>query len=135
MEKLTIGKVAKAAGVSVETVRFYEKRGLIDRPPTKQGAFRTYPHTVINRIRFIQRVREIGFSLDEAAELCFILDSESFRSNELTNTAVCFAAATGNKIRFLQHLKTSLQNWLNGTVVRGTFDNPSSFDLVSGDQE
>lgn len=67
---LTIGRVARAAGVGVETVRFYERRGLIARPPRpSRGGFRTYDAGTIDRIRFIRRAQQLGFSLREIAEL------------------------------------------------------------------
>lgn len=66
----TIGKAAREAGVNVETIRFYERRGLIDQP-RKAGtdAFRRYPPETIARIRFIQRAKALGFSLREIQDL------------------------------------------------------------------
>lgn len=66
---LTIGRLAKAAGVGVETVRFYERKGLIARPPRPQNGFRSYPPATIAQIRFIREAQELGFTLREAAEL------------------------------------------------------------------
>ena len=63
-ERLTIGKLATSAGVSVETVRFYERKGLIEQPQ-KTGGFRYYPHTDINRIKLVKHLQGIGFTLDE----------------------------------------------------------------------
>src|SRR5690554_6600564 len=62
--ELTIGRLAKAAGVGVETVRYYQQRGLLSVPP-RRGAFRYYPQQAVGRIRFIKRAQELGFSLDE----------------------------------------------------------------------
>lgn len=67
--KLTIGKVAKAAAVNVETIRFYQRKGLIDEPPKALGGFRYYPEKCIEEIRFIKRAKAIGFTLDEIKEL------------------------------------------------------------------
>ncbi len=65
MEALTIGKLAKEAGVGVETIRFYEREALIKRPQTKRGAYRVYPSADIPKIRFIKRAQELGFTLKE----------------------------------------------------------------------
>lgn len=65
----TIGRVARAAGVGVETVRFYERRGLLRRPPRPAGGFREYDPGTVERIRFIRRAQQLGFSLREIAEL------------------------------------------------------------------
>ena len=64
----TIGRLAKAAGVGVETVRYYQERGLLAVPQTK-GAFRHFPASAVERIRFIKRSQELGFTLDEIGEL------------------------------------------------------------------
>lgn len=70
---LTIGKLAKAAGVGVETIRYYQKRSLLPIPESS-GAFRHYPVSLCNRICFIKRAQELGFSLDEVAELLSLED-------------------------------------------------------------
>jgi MerR family transcriptional regulator, copper efflux regulator len=68
-QQLTIGQVAKNAGVGVETVRFYERQGLICRPERPDSGYRRYSHDVVQRIRFIRRAKELGFSLAEIREL------------------------------------------------------------------
>lgn len=73
MNGFTIGKVAKAAGVGVETIRFYEKKGLIEQPQSK-GTYRNYPKSVVSRIRFIKRAQELGFTLIEIRELLSLAD-------------------------------------------------------------
>ncbi|HQQ74864.1 MAG TPA: MerR family transcriptional regulator, partial [Pseudomonadales bacterium] len=65
---LTIGKLAKQAGVGIETVRYYQSRGLIPVPP-ETGSYRQYPASLVARIQFIKRAQELGFSLDEIGEL------------------------------------------------------------------
>lgn len=67
-EALTIGRLARAADVGVETIRYYQERKLLPVPPSS-GAFRYYPVSLIDRIRFIKRAQELGFSLDEITEL------------------------------------------------------------------
>ncbi|WP_456431876.1 MerR family transcriptional regulator [Thermosulfuriphilus sp.] len=69
MRRLTIGKVAKLAGVGVETIRFYERKGLISRPPRGISGYREYSLETISRIRFIKRAQAVGFSLKEIKEL------------------------------------------------------------------
>lgn len=78
MKPLTIGQVARRAGIGVETVRFYERRGLIEEPPRKESGYRQYPEEVVSRLRFIRRAKDLGFSLKEIAELLSLrLDSEA----------------------------------------------------------
>ena len=67
-ESLTIGRLARAADVGVETIRYYQERQLLPVPPS-WGAFRYYPVGLVDRIRFIKRAQELGFSLEEISEL------------------------------------------------------------------
>jgi len=69
MQSLTIGEVAKAAEVGVETVRFYEREGLIAEPPRRQSGYRQYPPETVRRLRFIRRAKDLGFTLKEIGEL------------------------------------------------------------------
>src|SRR5687768_17564859 len=76
---LTISRVAKAAGVGVETIRYYQGRKLIPLPP-RQGSYRYYPPESIDRLRFIKRAQELGFSLEEIAELLKLNDGKQRKS-------------------------------------------------------
>ncbi len=66
---LSIGALARAAGVGVETVRFYERKGLLQEPPRLDSGYRAYPPATVERLRFIRRAKELGFTLNEIAEL------------------------------------------------------------------
>ena len=68
-DSLTIGQLAKAAGVGVETLRFYERKGLLPPPPRSRSGYRRYPADAVARVRFIRRAKELGFSLAEIREL------------------------------------------------------------------
>jgi MerR family copper efflux transcriptional regulator len=69
MSGLTIGEVAKRANVHVETLRYYERRGLVARPPRSTSNYRLYPEEAVRRVRFIKRAQELGFSLNDLKEL------------------------------------------------------------------
>lgn len=69
MKPLTAGKVARLAGVGVETVRFYEKSGLLNEPVRGPSRYRVYDYETIHRLRFIKRAKELGFTLSEIKEL------------------------------------------------------------------
>jgi len=69
MSSITIGKVAKAAGIGVETVRFYERQGLIPEPPRSDSGYRLYSGDTIRRLRFVTRAKTLGFTLAEIGEL------------------------------------------------------------------
>lgn len=69
MGSLTIGRLAKRAGFSVETVRFYGRRGLLAEPARNSAGYRCYALQDVDRLRFIRRAKGLGFSLDDIAEL------------------------------------------------------------------
>ena len=69
---LTIGKVAQMAGVNVETIRYYQRIGLINEPTKPLGGFRQYPIQTVQRICFIKRAQRLGFSLKEVSELLLL---------------------------------------------------------------
>jgi MerR family transcriptional regulator, copper efflux regulator len=78
VKPMTIGKVAKLTGVGVETIRFYEREGLLNKPKRKESGYRMFDSEVVSRIQFIKRVKELGFSLKEIRELLFLrVDSRS----------------------------------------------------------
>jgi MerR family mercuric resistance operon transcriptional regulator len=65
MDNLTIGALARAAGVHVETVRYYQRRGLVAQPKRQTGSVRRYGNEAVKRLRFIRRAQELGFTLEE----------------------------------------------------------------------
>ena len=69
MGSLTIGQLAQRSGVGVETIRFYEREGLIAEPPRRSSGYRDYPLEAVIRIVFIRRAKNLGFSLKEISEL------------------------------------------------------------------
>lgn len=70
MKTLTTGKVANQAGIGIETVRFYEREGLIAEPPRGESSgYRHYPEDTVARLRFIRKAKDLGFSLKEIREL------------------------------------------------------------------
>ncbi|MGV6858099.1 MAG: Hg(II)-responsive transcriptional regulator [bacterium] len=66
---MTIGELADRAGVNIETVRYYQRRGLIEEPPKPLNGFRRYPVATVERLWFIKRAQSLGFSLGEIADL------------------------------------------------------------------
>ncbi len=76
----TIGRLARAAGVNVETVRFYHRRGLLPLPGRAYGAVRRYGEESLARLRFIRRAQQLGFTLDEVASLLQLNDGQNCRA-------------------------------------------------------
>ena len=76
MAEVTIGKLSNHTGVNIETIRYYEKIGLMPKPPRKEGGHRIYDDTLTNRLRFIRRGRELGFSLEDIRMMIGLEDGE-----------------------------------------------------------
>src|SRR3990170_8945749 len=103
---LTIGKLAAAGGVGVETVRFYQRRGLLDQP-TRGGGIRRYGSDDVRRLRFIRQAQAAGFTLDQIAELIALDSTEDRpRARELAAARV---AALDTKIAELQRARDALK--------------------------
>ncbi len=82
-EELTIGRLAKAAGVNVETIRYYQRRGLVDEPYKPPGGHRRYTPSAASRVRFIKRAQQLGFTLEEVTGLLRLEDGQSCRETRL----------------------------------------------------
>ena len=74
--KLTIGRLAEQAGVNIETIRYYQRIGLIIEPPRPAQGYRAYPAGAVSRIRFIRRAQDLGFTLKEIADLLTLNDGD-----------------------------------------------------------
>lgn len=75
MPTLTIGQLARRTGVNVETIRYYERVGVMPRPRRTEGGHRAYVEPEVRRLGFVRRARELGFNLDDVRELLRLVDS------------------------------------------------------------
>jgi MerR family mercuric resistance operon transcriptional regulator len=106
LQSLTIGKLAAAGGVGVETIRFYQRRGLLHQP-AKNDAIRRYGSDDLNRLKFIRQAQAAGFTLEEIKELLDLDASEDrSRARELANARV---KALNVRIAELKHARDALQ--------------------------
>ena len=108
---LTIAGVAKAAGVGVETVRYYERRGLVPQPRRSLGSFRHYQADHVRRIRFIKRAQDLGFTLQEIASLLRLEDGTDRRS--IRRIAGMRLDETRRRIADLQRIESVLAHLLH----------------------
>ncbi len=104
----TIGLVAQRAGVGVETVRFYQRRGLIQEPPTPAKGFRVYPEETIERIRFIRRAKDLGFTLGEIAGLLELKVDPELNCSSVKSFALDKIALIEEKIGSLDDMRQQL---------------------------
>lgn len=120
MKEMTIGKAARDAGVGVETIRFYERKGLIDRPRKPPSAgFRVYPQETIRRIRFIRKAQAIGFSLREINELLSLRADPAADCSNVREQASAKLEEVNRKITQLAGIRDALQDLIAACPGRG----------------
>lgn len=105
---MTIGKLARAAGVGVETIRFYERKGLIKKPQKRQGGFRLYTNEEAARVRFVKRAQELGFTLREVKDLLELQSKRKITGAQVQSKAVEKIQEIRKKIDDLKQMETSL---------------------------
>ncbi len=106
---LTISRTAVLAGVGVETIRFYERRGLIKQPPRpRSGGYRFYDDAIIDRIRFIRQAQELGFSLREIKDLLSLRANPAADCGDVRKRALIKRQEVNRKIVQLQQIRAAL---------------------------
>lgn len=118
MDGLTIGDVAKQADVHVETLRYYERRGLMARPPRSMSNYRLYPEDTVRRLRFIKHAQALGFSLKEIKELLSLRAAPKARCTDVRRRAEAKIKDIEEKIRSLQAMKKALAKLVAECVGR-----------------
>ena len=104
---IPIGELSQRTGCNIETIRFYEKQGLVPAPPRTEGGHRVYDGTHLRRLGFIRRSRDLGFTLDEIRALLRLADGHHTCA-EVRSVAVEHLAGVRRKIADLQRLERTL---------------------------
>ena len=105
----SIGQIAKQSGVSVETIRYYEKEGLLEKPERKDSGYRQYNGDAIDRLFFIQQAKELGFSLKEIGELLSIKSDVNTVCSDVKHLAEDKLSDIQSKIKMLRRMEKSLK--------------------------
>jgi len=113
MASLKTGEVAEAAGVGIETIRFYEREKLIAEPPRSPSGYRAYPEDVVDRIRFIRQAKDLGFSLSEIRELLSLRVRSTGRCKAVKRKSEAKLIDIEAKIRSLQRIRRTLRKLVN----------------------
>jgi Hg(II)-responsive transcriptional regulator len=114
MDRLRTGELARLARVNVETLRFYERRGLLPRPPRRASGYREYPPEAVEWVRFIRRAQELGFSLREVRELLAFREAPRAACGEVMELAERKLAEIDAKIRDLRAVRAALARLRKG---------------------
>jgi len=110
MKNLTIGKLAKRAGVTIDTVRFYERRGLIAEPARTESNYRIYPEKDVTRLQFIKKAKVLGFSLNEIKELLVLRRDPNATKAEVKAKVEVKIIDIKKKIADLDRILAALEN-------------------------
>jgi MerR family mercuric resistance operon transcriptional regulator len=105
---LKIGEVAEGGGVNLQTIRYYEREGLVPKPPRLASGYRMFPDTAVRRVRFIKRAQELGFSLAEIRELLSLRENDGAGAQDMRERATAKIADIEEKIRALRAMKDAL---------------------------
>jgi MerR family mercuric resistance operon transcriptional regulator len=108
MEVFSIGQVARLSGVGVETVRFYEREGLLEKPARRASGYRQYSEEAVKQIRFIKRAQQLGFSLKEILELLTLRVDAETSCEQVKERAKTKLAEVEQKIVELQYMRQAL---------------------------
>ena len=108
MEQLTRGKLAKLGAVNLETIRYYERQGLLPKPPRSPSGYRLFPSESVRRVRFIKRAQELGFSLKEIKELLALKVSPKATASDVKERTETKIADIEQKIQTLRAMKKAL---------------------------
>ena len=108
-ETLTIGRAAKLAGVGIETIRFYEREGIIAKPLRGESGYREFSPDIVTELRFIRRAQELGFTLKEISELLAIRVNPKQNCSPVKTKAEAKISEIRHKIRDLKRIEKVLQ--------------------------
>ena len=125
MNSLKTGELAKQAEVNVETLRFYEREGLLPEPPRRESGYREYPPDTVKRIRFIQRAKELGFTLREIKRLLELRVDRGTTCAEVKEQAAGKIADVKQKISDLKRIERALNKLINSCRGSGPIDDCS----------
>jgi Hg(II)-responsive transcriptional regulator len=128
---LTIGKAASAANLSIDTVRFYERSGLLKSPPRTAAGYRLYRHEDVDRLRFIHRAKALGFSLEEIGQLLRLNDGTG-RRRDVKVVAARRLAELEQKLAELSRIRHALAHLVHTCDAEGPLDGCPIIEALIG---
>ena len=115
IDEYTIGQLAKTAHTNVQTIRFYEQKGLLDEPVRTEGGQRRYKNHAVDKLKFIRHGREMGFSLDDIKELILLSEARGQDCQQIDAIATAHLERVNSRLKRLQSLKTELTRMIEST--------------------
>lgn len=122
MKTLTVSALAKKAGVGIDTVRYYERSGLLSTPSRRPSGYRDYSNEAVEQLRFIRRAKELGFTLQEIGELMSLSKQRDSGVRGVKASAEAKLKVVDEKIGELQHIRQGLQALIAACPGRGRLE-------------
>jgi MerR family transcriptional regulator, copper efflux regulator len=119
---MTIGAVARGAGVPIDTIRYYEREGLLPPPRRRESGYRDYDRTTVEHLRFIRRAKSLGFSLDDIRELLALSSDHERGVRNVKQRAQARLAKLELRIQELQRMRRGLKHLIAACPGRGDPD-------------
>ncbi len=135
MEILTIGKLAKRGKINIETIRYYERIGLIPKPPRTRSGYRIFTADTVNRVLFIKRAKELGFSLKEIKDLLALRIAPESTSADVRIRANAKIDDIEEKIVTLRSMKKALQRLTLACKGQGAVSDCPILESLSDEEE
>jgi Hg(II)-responsive transcriptional regulator len=132
---MTIGRLAKTAGVNIDTVRYYERNGLLPVPSRRESGYREYAPADLDRLLFIRRAKELGFTLAEIAELLSLTSERGTDMRGVKRKAEERLRQVEFKIRELQRVKRGLKALVAACPGHGELDRCPIMAALAGRAE
>ncbi len=132
---MKIGEVAKAAGIGIDAVRFYEREGLIPEPARRPSGYRMYSPDVVLSLRFIRRAKELGFSLKEISELLSLETAAEATAADVRKLAEAKLADIEERIRALQRMRRALRKATESCTGQGSTSGCSILQTLNREEK
>jgi len=131
---ITIGTVARRAGVGIDTIRYYEREGLLPEPQRRASGYRDYGPDVVERLRFIRRAKDLGFMLEEIRELLALSTDREHGVKTVKQRAEARLGEVERRIHELQRMKRGLRQLIDACPGRGALEHCPILRALGGEE-
>lgn len=131
---ITIGAVARRAGVGIDTIRYYEREGLLPQPQRRASGYRDYGLDAVERLRFIRRAKDLGFTLEGIRELLALSTDRERGVKSVKQRAEARLGEVEQRIRELQRMKRGLKQLIDACPGHGSLEHCPILRALGGDK-
>jgi Hg(II)-responsive transcriptional regulator len=131
---MRIGEVAAETHVSIQTLRYYERRGLLDAPTRRASGFRQYEADAVQRVRFIRRAQELGFTLQEISDLLTLREDAACSCSVVESRASAALGRIDEKIRDLHRMRVALGRYVTACRDQHAMDECPLLTALGGEE-